>query len=484
LIIKPDSIFRSCGWGKEGVEKTGNRGGRWPLRVAAFFCLGLAAAGIWWVALRLEGEPPLAHWDVSSPLHLGKAAELPLTVADPASGVRRLLVVLNKDGKDVVLADLLFPTSGVLGLQKVHRDSTRVKIDPAALGFGDGKARLRITLWDHSWRNWWHGNITDLQTEVIIDTRPPAIENLTPQNYVNQGGAGLAVYRLSEPCPTSGVRVGAHFFPGYSGYYADPSIHIAFFGMSHLQGTPAEIVLEAKDSAGNGNRLRWPYHFRKKTFKKDALQVGDGFIKQILPEFHALLPAKAKATLKDQFLFINRDLRQANYEQIVAATGKTESAMLWKGPFLRLPNSAPRAGFADHRTYLYDGKEIDQQDHLGVDLASLARSPVPAANSGVVVHTGVIGIYGQTVIVDHGYGLFSMYSHLSQIAVKAGERVAKETVLGHTGSTGLAGGDHLHFSVLVQHMFVDPIEWWDSHWIQDNITLKLDAVKSAFGQAG
>jgi murein DD-endopeptidase MepM/ murein hydrolase activator NlpD len=102
----------------------------------------------------------------------------------------------------------------------------------------------------------------------------------------------------------------------------------------------------------------------------------------------------------------------------------------------------------------------------------------------VVAYTGFIGIYGQTVILDHGFGLFSMYSHLSQIAVKAGERVAKETILGHTGSSGLAGGDHLHFSVLVHHLFVDPIEWWDAHWIQDNITLKLDSVRGASGQAG
>jgi murein DD-endopeptidase MepM/ murein hydrolase activator NlpD len=121
---------------------------------------------------------------------------------------------------------------------------------------------------------------------------------------------------------------------------------------------------------------------------------------------------------------------------------------------------------------------------MGVDLASLASSPVPAANSGVVIFTGFIGIYGQTVIVDHGLGLFSMYSHLSQIAVKPGERVGKEVVLGHTGSTGLAAGDHLHFSILVQNLFVDPIEWWDSHWIQDNVLLKLDVAKGAPGKAG
>jgi murein DD-endopeptidase MepM/ murein hydrolase activator NlpD len=230
--------------------------------------------------------------------------------------------------------------------------------------------------------------------------------------------------------------------------------------------------------------VRWPYQFRKKAFKKDSLPVTDGFISQILPEFQTLIPAAAKNSLKDQFLFINRDLRQANYQQIVAATAKTEGSMLWKGPFLRLPNSAPRAGFADHRTYLYGGKEIDQQYHLGVDLASLASSPVPAANSGIVVYAGFTGIYGQTVILDHGLGLFSMYSHLSQITVKPGERVGKEAIIGHTGSTGLAGGDHLHFSILIHHLFVDPIEWWDAHWIQDNIILKIEAAKGATGKAG
>jgi murein DD-endopeptidase MepM/ murein hydrolase activator NlpD len=229
-------------------------------------------------------------------------------------------------------------------------------------------------------------------------------------------------------------------------------------------------------------RTRFPHFVRKKVFKKDTLTVSDGFINQILPEFHALLPAKPNATLKDRFLFINRDLRQVNYQTIVAATRKTEPAMLWKGPFLRLPNAAPRAGFADRRTYMYEGKEIDQQDHLGVDLASLMNSPVPAANGGVVVSTGFIGIYGQTVILDHGFGLFSMYSHLSRITVKAGDRVTKETILGNTGSTGLAVGDHLHFSMMVHDTFVDPIEWWDPHWIRDNVTSKLDGVKSLPGQ--
>jgi murein DD-endopeptidase MepM/ murein hydrolase activator NlpD len=449
----------------------------WPIGlIAALGAAGMVAL-IWFALLRLEGDGPKVALDLASPVFIGKTTELTFDLEDPKSGLRRWRAELGKDGKDVVLAEAVFPAAGFLGLERIRSATHKIKIDPAALGLSDGKAVLRITVADGSWRNWWHGNITEQQIEVVIDTQPPVIENLNPQNYVNQGGTGFAVYRLSELCPTTGVRVGEDFYPGTSGYFEDQTVYVAFFALSYQKGSVAEIALEATDAAGNKARTRFAYHFRKKNFKKDTLTVSDGFIQQILPEFHALLPAKSNATLKERFLFVNRDLREANYRSIVEVTRKSEPAMLWHGPFLRLPNSAPRAGFADRRTYLYEGKEIDQQDHLGVDLASLAQSPVPAANSGSVAYTGFFGIYGQTVILDHGFGVFSMYSHLSRIGVKVGDRVAKEQILGNTGSTGLAGGDHLHFSILIYHTFVDPIEWWDPHWIKDNISLKLESVK-------
>ena len=99
--------------------------------------------------------------------------------------------------------------------------------------------------------------------------------------------------------------------------------------------------------------------------------------------------------------------------------------------------------------------------------------PVPAANDGVVVLAKYLGIYGNTVIVDHGYGLMTLYGHLSSIGVKEGDTVARSQPLGKSGATGLAGGDHLHYSVLVDGTFVIPKEWWDAHWIQDRIARKL-----------
>ncbi|MCU0561618.1 MAG: M23 family metallopeptidase [Desulfobacterales bacterium] len=450
----------------------------WPFGALVAAAVVLAAAAAWFLAGRLEGEQPSVALDAPAPLFIGAAAEIPFGLADAKSGLRRFTAVLILGGKETLLADTEFPASGLLGLTGVRQESVRVKVAPRELNLADGKGVLNVAVRDRSWRNWGRGNLTELRREVVVDTRPPAIEVMTQQNYINQGGAGVAVYRLSEECPVSGVRVGDRFYPGFGGRYADRSAHIAFFALGHDQPPGVPIVLEATDAAGNSARTRFPHAVRKKTFKKDRLTISDGFIQQILPGLQGQIPPQAGATLKEAFLYINRDMRRLNYEAIVAATRRPQPAMLWQGPFGRLPNAAPRAGFADHRTYLYDGKEIDQQFHLGVDLASLANAPVPAANAGVVAAAAFIGIYGETVILDHGLGVFSMYSHLSQITVKPGDRLAKDEVLGYTGTSGLAGGDHLHFGMLVHATFVDPVEWWDPHWIRDNITLKLEAVKS------
>jgi len=131
------------------------------------------------------------------------------------------------------------------------------------------------------------------------------------------------------------------------------------------------------------------------------------------------------------------------------------------------------AAFADNRTYIHDGQEIDRQVHLGFDLAVTQRIPVLAANTGVVVYAADLGIYGNCVIVDHGLGVQSLYAHLSSIDVKEGDRVEKGHVLGRSGMTGLAGGDHLHFTMLVNGEAVNPVEWWDPKWMQDRVLRKI-----------
>jgi len=111
--------------------------------------------------------------------------------------------------------------------------------------------------------------------------------------------------------------------------------------------------------------------------------------------------------------------------------------------------------------------------HLGFDLAVTANVPIVASQRGTIVHASDLGIYGNCVIIDHGMGVQSLYGHLSSIGVKVGDRVEKGQQVGRSGMTGLAGGDHLHFTMLVGGQQVTPVDWWSTQWMQDRVLRKI-----------
>jgi murein DD-endopeptidase MepM/ murein hydrolase activator NlpD len=441
-------------------------------------CLIIVVPAAWFLMVRLEGEAPKVEVELRS-LSLGRSQDISISASDADSGLRQLWVGLLKDGKEVVLYDETFPSAGFFKGGTANDASVKIPVAPLDLGFSDGEAILRLVVRDYSWRGWWKGNQTYVEKPVVIDTRVPGIEVFTNAHNISQGGAGLVIFRTSETCSQSGVQVGNKFYPGHAGYFKDPNVYIAFFALGYDQGRDTNIHLTAVDLAGNPAKSSFNYYIRRKKFRKDRINISDGFLKKKLPDFDSELPRDSTMSAVDRFLLINRGLRQANYQKITEVCRNTDNKLYWQGVLLRLPNAANRARYADHRTYYYRKKEIDRQVHMGIDLASLVNSPVPASNRGVVVFAEPLGIYGRTVIIDHGFGLFSMYSHLSFIAVKAGDSVSKGGNVGRTGRTGMAGGDHLHFSMLINDTFVNPVEWWDKKWIQNNVWSKIEQVKSS-----
>jgi murein DD-endopeptidase MepM/ murein hydrolase activator NlpD len=428
---------------------------------------------IWLAIIRMEGTPPALALDLASPF-IGATRTIGLSVDDTGSGIRKIRMGLLVDGREVEILQRTYPSAGFFAGGKEKSVQVEATISPQSMGFADGKGVLRVAVWDYSLRSWGKGNRIDLEKEIRIDTQAPSINLISRAHNLTQGGSGVALYRLSEDCPVSGVKVGDHFYPGYTGHFKDPSIYMAFFALDYQQGREARVVVTATDFAGNPSTAGLVHHINARSFRKDAINLSDAFFNAKMPEFERYFPDAAGGSRLDLFLKVNRELRDKDHEVIERITAQTEKEILWDGPFLRLPRSANRAQFADHRTYLYGGKMIDQQVHLGIDLASTAHSEVPAGNRGKVAFTGDQGIYGNTIILDHGFGLFTLYSHLSQIDVAEGQMVQKGQPIGKTGMTGMAGGDHLHYSTLIHQTYVNPVEWWDEVWIKNNISVKID----------
>ncbi len=342
----------------------------------------------------------------------------------------------------------------------------KLSMRPLPSGLKEGEVILRITARDHSWNG---GNKTVLEKNMTIDVQPPHPTIMGGPHYINQGGSGLIVVAANEEMPVVGLEIKDDFFKGFP---ATESRHVVYFALPPGADTDTTLSLVAEDTAGNRAQLSFRPNVRARSFRQDRVNITDGFLAQVVPYFKSNDPS-LEGTDLEIFISMNKEQRKIDADRIRAICKDTEPQPLWSGPFLRMPGKTT-ASFGDRRTYIYQGKEIDRQTHLGVDLASLAQSPVPAANRGKVVFVDALGIYGNSVILDHGCGLFSLYAHLGLLEAAAGADIEKGEILGRSGSTGMAGGDHLHFAMIVQGNFVNPVEWWDPHWVQDNIDLKLE----------
>jgi murein DD-endopeptidase MepM/ murein hydrolase activator NlpD len=441
----------------------------------------LAAGGAYVVAGRTP-PPALSIDKPDRAVGQNGAIEVAVAVPGGAATLEALTIAVEQNDKTTPLFALDAPQSGTT----TQPDGEHIRI---VRPFGKrhvpelqaGAARIVVTA---SRRSFW--GLRSVGSQEVKDIRvmleAPRVSAVSTHHYVNHGGAEMVVYRAAPAGVESGVRVGPLEYRGYplagtGRPSADPSLMVAFFGLLHDQDRATPIALYARDEAGNEATAAFVDNIFPKPFKRSRIPLDDRFLQRVVPEIAAQspelnLPSPA-GDLLPAFLRINGELRRLNADRIASITERSAPTRLWQGSFVQLGNSQVEAGFADHRTYVYGGKEVDQQVHLGFDLAATARTPVVAANAGTVLHADWLGIYGLCVIVDHGMGVSSLYAHLSHVDVKPGDSVAKSQVIGRSGMTGLAGGDHLHFTILVRGRPVNPVEWWDPHWVEDRVERKL-----------
>lgn len=437
------------------------------LKRLLFLLVVASLAGGGYLLLRDMSAPKLAVAPDGGTL----SAKRPLTVkvADSGTGLGSLQVTLSQGGRSVEAVNRSF-AAGTAAAEET--------VNIAAAGLQEGTVQVQIRAVDRSHFRFGRGNVAEQALSFELDNKPPQVAILSAHHNLNQGGAGVVVYTVSEEVDSTGIKVGQILFPGYR----QPSgTYVCFFAFPWDMAPSAFVPkVVAVDKAGNERVTGIFYHINARAFPSDTINITPQFLEnKIVPDFQHFFPQVTDPL--ELFLKVNRELRKENLQSILDYGRQTADRPLWAGAFAALPNAASPGAFAQRRTYTHEGRVIDHQTHLGIDLASVAQAPVPAANAGSVVFADDLGIYGNCVIIDHGLGLQTLYAHLSQIGVKVGDTVSKGQIIGHTGATGLAGGDHLHYDVLIAGRQVNPLEWWDEAWIRHNV---LDKLALAGGPAG
>ena len=403
----------------------------------------------------------------SSIVALGPATPLTVGVDDP-HGVREVHVWVEEGGSRYEIYQASSPARRLQWERHqppvTFRFIAGTRTTPQ---LKDGKARLIAEAVSNDFR----GSTGALERDITVISRPPALRVDPEQHYLYQGMADVVTFDVSGYWTDAGVRVGNETFrswpmpegrPGRFSLYAFawnmPRSEVPTVYAANPAGTevssPLTVVFPAKEQ---------PHYTAR------DITVSEAFLQKVINE----LDPGGTGDPVARFVKINSEMRRANNQTLADLRNKTEARFLWSQPFVQQKNSQVESHFADVRTYVYNGKKIDQQVHLGYDLASTKNVGVEASNDGRVVYAAPLGIYGNCIVVDHGYGLQSIYGHLSRIEVHEGDMVKRGQVMGRSGDTGMAGGDHIHFTMQLDGVQIDPKEWFDAHWIRDHVAKRV-----------
>jgi len=392
---------------------------------------------------------------------IGQSTPISLHITDPR-GIRSVSVTVEQNGASYGVWKLAQPSKGK---EETLSFTAGVKTTPQ---LKDGTAKLIVEAVSNDLLH----RSARVERDVTVVTRPPTVSVDSEQHYIYIGMADLGTFSVSGAYTAAGIRVGDEAFRAWPMPGGKPGLFSLYAFAWNMPQSTVPVVF-ASNGAGNDVTSPLTVIFPKKEqphYTVHQLQVSDQFMQKVIGE----LDPNGSGDVVARFVKINSEMRKANNKTLAELRFKTADHFLFSQPFQRQPHSQNEATFADLRHYIYHGKEIDQQVHLGYDLAVTQHVGVQASNDGRVVWAAPLGIYGNCIVVDHGYGLQTIYGHLSHIDVHEGDMVKRGQVMGQSGMTGMAGGDHIHFAMQLDGVQIDPKEWWDPHWIQDHVARRVE----------
>jgi len=431
----------------------------------------LIAGGVGFVyySPMFEKNPPKIEVKTTGYTNLKNPIEIKLK---DESGIKSYSVVLVGNNR----ADVIAQSNGEdLGKEV----SLKVKLPK---NLKDLQVKLVITAVDKSKWHFFAGNEAKKSVTLEIDKVAPDAQVVNNSYAIGKGGSAAVVVQVRDKnLKDAYILVNGKYKFKLTPFYKE-GYYVALVAWP-ITEDDFDANLVAEDYAGNIVREHIPYYWKTRGIynpKNVKIRISDKFISQIATRVLDRMGMDIPNDPVEIFKMVNEKVRKINEAKIHEITSpvyeeKVNSFYIRR--FKPLPGSAKRADFGEIRHYLYNNREISRAIHKGVDLAKVKRAPIYANNSGRVVASEYIGIYGNTLIIYHGLGLYTLYGHTSEFKVKKGDNVRKGMVIARTGATGAVFGDHLHFGVYVQGYPVQPLEWMDPHWIKTNIIDVINGSK-------
>ena len=397
---------------------------------------------------------------------IGTGTPVSVHISNP-HGVRSVHAYVEQNGSEYAVFDQRVPSTRILWKKNVAPETITFNAGKdKAPNLKEGKARLVVEAVSN---DFW-GSTDRAAADVNVVLSAPRVIPDDAQHYINQGGMELVTFTPSGSWTESGVKVGPYTFRSFP-LPGKPGQRFSMFAYSWELPDNIQPVVYAKNLAGTEATAHFWFKLFPKKFRVRDEQIDDKLMEKLVTSVDPTGQLAPGKDLVSRFTYIDDVLRKKNNDTLYNLRLKTEEKILWNGPFLHWGKE--EANFADVRNWIYNGKKIDQAVHLGFDLSDVQNEPIMAANDGRVVWASDLGIFGNCIVLDHGYGLMSLYGHSREIDVKVGDMVKKGQKMGIAGETGFAGGVHIHFGMMIDGVQVNPREWWDEHWIHDRIMSKL-----------
>jgi murein DD-endopeptidase MepM/ murein hydrolase activator NlpD len=240
----------------------------------------------------------------------------------------------------------------------------------------------------------------------------------------------LAVLNLITATPVDNLQVRA-FNRDARAFRTSPTEWQALVGID-LETRPGRYAVSIVTGPLEQDRFTHRLTVAAKTFRTRALKVDASFVNP---------PPDAQARIAD------------DAERLRRVWNSASSAPLWSGPFVRPVADPANSAFGTRS--VYNGEP--RSPHGGADFSSKAGTPVKSPNAGRVALADDLYFTGNTVVIDHGAGLFSLFAHLRSLSVHEADMVTTGMVIGEVGATGRVTGPHLHWAVRANEARVDPL---------------------------